>query len=180
MDHKVTLVKKDGREFPDIRGDVQAGKIFIDGEPELPIEEGDHFTHVQRNSILARYLVLVATLYDDDWEIEVRKETALSREPPGPQIHQHGANSRAYINSQDFSTNIITEANVFEQARKAVESQVARKSERKEILKRLEALEKAQGTKSFRARYDEFMIATAAHTAVLAPYIPVLQDLLGK
>ena len=180
MDHKVTLVKKDGREFPDIEADVQSGKIFIDGEPELPVEEGDHFTHMQRNGILASYLVLLATLYDDDWEIDVRKETAISREPPGHQIHQHGANPRAYINSQDFSTNIINEANVFEQARKAIESQVAQKAERKEILKRLDALEKAQGTRSFRARYDEFMIAAAAHTTVLAPYFPVFQELLGK
>jgi hypothetical protein len=180
MDDKVTLVKKDGREFPNIRADVQSNKIFIDGLPKLPVAEGDHFTHMPPNGILAFYLVLEATLYDDDWEIDVRKKTAISRDPPGHQIHQHGANPRAYINSQDFSTNIVNEANVFEQARKAIESQVAQESERKEILKRLKALEKAKGKKSFRARYDEFMIATAAHTTVLAPYFPVLSELLGK
>src|SRR5687767_9153261 len=141
MSDKVTLVKKDGREFPNIQADVQSKRIFIDGQPKLPVQEGDRFTHMPPNGILASYLVLEATLYDDDWEIDVRKETALSRDPPGHHIHQHGSNPRAYINSQDFSTNIINEANVFEQARRAIEGGVAQESERKEILSRLQALE---------------------------------------
>jgi hypothetical protein len=82
MNDKVTLMKKDGRKFPDIRADVQSKKIFIDGQPELPVEEDDYFTHMQRNGILAWYLVMEATPYDDDWEIEVRKEKPPSAPPP--------------------------------------------------------------------------------------------------
>lgn len=84
MNDRVTLVKKDGRQFPDIRADVQAKKIFIDGQPELPVEEGDHFTHKQRNGILVSYLVTLATLYDDDWEIDVSKEPPAAKAPPPP------------------------------------------------------------------------------------------------
>jgi hypothetical protein len=110
MNDKVMLVKKDGTEIPNIRADVQSKKIFIDGQPKLPVKEGDQFTHMPPNGILASYLVLEATLYDDDWEIDVRKETAISRNPPGHQIQQYGQGSRVNINSQDFSTNIINEA----------------------------------------------------------------------
>jgi hypothetical protein len=177
---RVTLVKKDGSEFPDIHADVQPKMIFID-DPKLPVEEGDHFAHTPPNGILASYLVLNAHYWGKPggWQIEVRKETAISRNPPGHQIHQHGANPRAYINSQDFSTNIINEANVFEQARKAIESRVGQESERKEILNRLEALEKAKGKAAYVVRYREFISAAADHMTVLAPYIPALSQLLA-
>jgi hypothetical protein len=137
---RVTLVKKDGREFFDIRADVQPRMIFID-DPKLPVEEGDHFTHMPPNGILASYLVLEAHYWGKPggWQIKVRKETAIPRDPPGHHIYQSGAGSRVNINSQDFSTTVINEANVFEQARKVIEGQVAKESERKEILNRLEA-----------------------------------------
>jgi endonuclease V-like protein UPF0215 family len=68
--------------------------------------------------------------------------------------------------------------NVFEQARKAIESRVAQESERVEILKRLEALEKVKGKKAYSIRYREFVAAAADHMTVLAPFIPALTQFL--
>ncbi len=42
MRDRVTLVKPDGRRFPNIRASVQKDKIFID-DAKLPVEEGDFF-----------------------------------------------------------------------------------------------------------------------------------------
>ena len=55
MRDRVTLVKKDGSEIPDIRADVQPSMIFIDDE-SLPIEEGDHFARTLPNSRPESYL----------------------------------------------------------------------------------------------------------------------------
>jgi hypothetical protein len=52
--------------------------------------------------------------------------------------------------------------------------------ERSDILKRIDALEKAQGTKSFVERYTDFISAAANHMTVIAPFIPALSELLKK
>ena len=175
----VTLLKKDGTEIPNIWADVQPRMIYIDVET-LPVEEGDHFKRTLPNGRVESYLVLEAAYWgrNGGWQIDVRKETAISRNPVGHQIHQYGSNARVNINSQDFSTNIVNESNVFEHLRSAIESGVTSASEQKEILQRLEALESAKGKKTYLIRYQEFIAVAANHMTVLAPFIPALTQML--
>lgn len=178
MEDRVTLVKGDGTEIPNILADVQPKMVFIDDE-SLPIQEGDRITRTLPNGRSESYLVLEAEYWGKHggWQIQVRKESAISRNPPAPHIHQYGHGSRVNIDSQDYSTNIVNADDVFKKLRGTIESAIAKGSKRREILNRLTALESARGTQSYVTKYQEFIQAAANHMTILAPFIPALTQL---
>jgi hypothetical protein len=48
------------------------------------------------------------------------------------------------------------------------------------MLEHIEGLEKAHGTPSFTALYQEFIAAAANHISIIGPLLPALSSLLGS
>jgi len=95
-------------------------------------------------------------------------------------IHFYGANSRFNQNSTDNSINTVSVSSdrVFTQIREA-SSSVANKSERDEILLKLDELQRAQGSTTFLSAYQGFIAVIADHMTVFGPFIPALAQLLS-
>jgi hypothetical protein len=88
MRDTVSLVKPDGTRTEGIKASVQREKIFV-GDISLPIEEGDTIERVRPGGITERFTVLDTGYHPDlygipaSFQMLVRKETAIPRDPPG-------------------------------------------------------------------------------------------------
>jgi len=78
--------------------------------------------------------------------------------------------------SNDHSVNVSVsvDPNVFLSMRAAIQKEIPEGDRQREVLDRLTALEKAQGTRSFGTRYMELMGVAADHVTVFAPFLPAL------
>jgi len=82
MRDKVTLIKKDGNRFENIRAFVQSDKIITD-DPAIPIEDGDVFERALPNGIVERYTILDAGFRQgmggikSHYQSVVRKQTKI-------------------------------------------------------------------------------------------------------
>jgi len=61
MRDNVTLIKKDGNRFENIRACVQSDKILTN-DPAIQIEDGDVFEHTLPNGIVERYTSYINSL----------------------------------------------------------------------------------------------------------------------
>jgi hypothetical protein len=95
-------------------------------------------------------------------------------------IHFHGDNSRLNLNSVDNSVNASIRSNgqLFIALREASNS-VLDKSDRENILARLDELEKAQGSNGFFAAYQSFIASAAQYMTIFGPFIPALTQMLS-
>jgi len=114
MRDKVTLIKKDGNRFENIRASVQSNKIFTD-DPAIQIEDGDVFERTLPNGIVERYDILDAGYRQGPGGIKphyqsvVRKQTRIDPLVQPSQIVYNliGPNARVNIQSVDSSANLV-------------------------------------------------------------------------
>jgi hypothetical protein len=94
-------------------------------------------------------------------------------------FHLHGDNPRINVNSTDNSTNIASASYglLFVQMREKA-SAIADETERKDIVARVDELEKARGSTGFLAAYQNFMASAADHMTVFGPFLPALAQML--
>jgi len=94
----------------------------------------------------------------------------------------HGTHARVNIQSQDSSINIShqTTENLFADMRQVIQTQIQSAEERNLILDRLNELEAAKGTTSFVQKYQAFIASAANHVTLIAPFIPLLTQMLGS
>jgi hypothetical protein len=195
---RVTVIKEDGREFPDLKAGVHPDYITVlDREPSLPITEGDVVTRQLPNGTVEEYDVLEVQFlsgkglnFPPRFKLMVRKKT--SRRPPvggGTLSYQifnvTGPNTRVNINSEDLSHNVVsvTPSELFRDIRQVFEARVGDAEERGRLVARLAALEAAQGTAGFGGLYVQFVSVLADHAgllAFLAPYLPGLAQLAAR
>jgi hypothetical protein len=117
----------------------------------------------------------------DPKQYEIHLDEKAGGGPSGPSYVFSGDNTRVNINSHDRSVNVIIKAdNVFAGLKDQIEDHVAEENERTLLLKHLESLRQAKGTKSFSERYQEFIAAAADHITLIAPFIPTLTQFLGN
>ena len=95
-------------------------------------------------------------------------------------IHVQGDNSRVNLNSVDNSVNTSVRSNdqLFVDLRKAADSVVDR-TDRENIVARLDELERAQGSNGLIAAYQSFIASAAQYMTIFGPFIPVLTQLLS-
>lgn len=112
----------------------------------------------------------------------LRKKHAAANQNVTNVYHVSGHNVRFNTNSTDYSVNIVSvsQEEVFATLKEEVVEKIQEGEERKDILQKLNALQKAQGTKSFGEHYTEFISAAANHMTVIGPFIPALTELLRK
>jgi len=117
-------------------------------------------------------------------ELTRRRLMPKSQQSPAPItiFHVTGHNNRWVNNGSDSSVNVVTQSSdqVFATLKQEIESRIPEGEERADILARLVALEKAQGSPSFVQRYTEVIAAAANHMAVIGPFIPALTEMLHK
>ena len=187
MRDKVTLIKKDGNRFENIRAFVQSDKIFTD-DPAIPIEDGDVFERTLLNGIVERYTILDAGYRQGTGGIKshyqsvVRKQTKidLSTQPSPFVYNLTGPNVRMNIQSIDSSTNLVEvePTELFGRIRAAIDQSVQDGELLKKLQEKVTELEKTQGTPGFVARYKELMALAANHMTLLAPFIPALLQMM--
>lgn len=187
MRDNVTLIKKDGNRFENIRACVQSDKIFTN-DPAIPIEDGDVFERTLPNGIVERYTILDAGFMQSTGGIKshyqsvVRKQTKIDPLAQPSQIVYNliGPNARVNIQSVDSSANLVgvEPAELFDRIHEAIGQSVQDGELLKKLQEKVTELEKAQGTTGFIARYQEFMVLAANHMTLLAPFIPALSQML--
>jgi len=188
MRDKVTLIKKDGNRFENIRACVQSDKIFTN-DPAIPIEDGDVFERTLPNGIVEPYTILDAGFMQGTGGIKshyqsvVRKQTKIDPLAQPSQIVYNliGPNARVNIQSVDSSANLVgvEPTELFDRIHEAIGQSVQDGELLKKLQENVTELEKAQGTTGFIARYQEFMVLAANHMTILAPFIPALSQMLG-
>jgi hypothetical protein len=126
-------------------------------------------------------------IHDDTFvNFEVRVEKVnVSGQPTRPSklgdvYNLHGTHARVNIHSQDQSINVShqTTENVFADMRQLIQNQISSDTERDYILERLNELEASKGTSSFIEKYQAFIGAAADHMTLIAPFIPLLTQML--
>lgn len=187
---RVTLVKKSGQRFEDVRASVQTGKIFTD-DPQIPIEDGDHFERILPSGVREVFTVVDAGFFQGShgmpshYQSKVRKggaePTPTSPSAPRSQvINLTGPNARINIHSSDSSTNVMSgeSTSLFDDLRDVIGSASLDEREAQRIIQSIDEMEAAVGTRPFAARYRGFMEAAADHMTLVAPLLPGLAKLL--
>lgn len=187
MNDRVTLVKKDGRRFPDLPAAVQSSKILT-LDPQVPIDDGDHFERSLPSGTVERYLIIDAGFHQAfhgipaGYQSRVRKETAFTApvNPTHVVYNVTGPNARVNVQSTDSSTNVVNvdTSALFVALREVVFQSIADAQARQRVESVLDGMESAVGTRAFSERYKEFMSVAADHMTVLAPFLPALSQLL--
>jgi hypothetical protein len=108
------------------------------------------------------------------------------RQLPPTQVHNEyhlvGANSRVSFGSIDQSVNNVFAQpdEIFAKIRTELVATIADKAEQGEVLRRLSALEEAQGTPAFAERLGTFLAFAANWTTVIIPFLPALTEIARK
>lgn len=174
--HIITLIKRDGERHSAIPADVQPDIIFID-DVTVPVEEGDLIERKLPNGLLETFVVVDRGFWDDHYQVKVRRQNRTSK-PTSIVYNLHGPNTRINIDSHDASVNVVNiqADNLFSELRSAI--QQIQSDDRKALLAKLDALEKAEGNKlTFAQKYAEFMSSAANHATILSPFFPALAQL---
>ncbi|MEK3733794.1 hypothetical protein MKX64_15445 [Paenibacillus sp. FSL M8-0334] len=190
MKDRVTLIKQNGEIFENIKAMVDKNKIHID-DSSLPIEEGDRIVRTLKNNLKESYIVEDRGYFEAfhgikaHYQVDVRRESSVPRNFTQPDgrgyvVHVNGSNARVNINSQDYSTNTVTELKdpLFEEMRQAISTQIEDINEKQKLLNCVEELESSKGTTTFMDKYKSFMTMAADHMTVLTPFIGPLSSLL--
>ncbi|WP_336073683.1 hypothetical protein [Priestia megaterium] len=194
MKDKVSLKRKNGQVYTDIRAGLQKGKILIE-DISIIIEEGDTLSRILPSGTSEEYIVLTIHQYNKRfsipayYELEVRKRTSLSDYGEGTTFidqsvnHFNGNNNRVNKHSTDNSSNQIyekTEISVFNQLREKLAKSDIPETKKNEIINRVEELEKAIGTSNALSKYQNLISSAADHMTVLTPFIAPLTILLSN
>ena len=187
MTDRITLVKKDGQRFPNLRASVQS-KVILTDNPQIPIEDGDEFERTLPSGAVERFIVVDAGFHQgfhgmpSHYQSKVRKSTAPLSTPRTQQVVYNlvGANSRVNIQSADSSTNIVNvqSSQLFADMRQAIQQSALDATVAQGLIQRVDALETAAGTPTFSQRYKEFIATAADHLSLVAPFLPALSQLL--
>jgi len=142
--------------------DVDRGGIFT---PEQFAEQVKIACKVSRNSV---------TVLVERRRLKPKEANAMHI------VYQVSGYGRLNVNSTDNSMNVITvsQEEIFAKLRHEVTSQVPTGEEQKNILERLSALEAAQNSPAFAARYAELISVAANHMTLLAPFLPGLTEMM--
>ena len=184
----VSLMKKTGETYNDIKASVQSDVIFI-ADTTLPIEEGDRIERLLPSGLRETFLVLDRGYcagkgnIKSHYQIKVKNESVAETNPSIQNViyNLHGQNSRINIHSVDNSNNIISvdQDKLYADLRQVIAENVNNKTEREEFLKKITELEQVTGTKSFQEKYKEFMALAANHMTIIAPFLPALAQMLS-
>jgi hypothetical protein len=119
--------------------------------------------------------------------LDPSSEFELNRavQPQPPQhvtIHQHGAQPRVNLNSNDRSVNILSvaEQEVFSEIRTALQEGVSDEGRRQDILEKLADFQLAIHQPTSVEKFQAFINSAASYMTLIGPFIPALTDMLHR
>jgi hypothetical protein len=188
MTDRVTLIKKDGRRFENLKASVQP-KLILTNDANLPIEDGDVFERKLPSGVVESFDILDAGFFHAmagmpaHYQSKVQKSTAKSLSMPGGSqviYNVTGPNARVNIQSTDSSTNVVNVEStlLFQNLRSAIQASISDSELRMMLMSQVEGMEKAAGTRTFADRYRDFIGLAADHMSVFSPFLPALTQLL--
>jgi hypothetical protein len=186
MTDRVTIHSHDGKDYADIPASVQRGKIFVD-RADIPIRPGDRISRRTPAGVEEVWVVDDPGFFKgghgfpDHYQMRVHWiDAAAPLKMPHTVYNVTGPNARINTNSVDASLNVVNQApaELFSALRDVINTHISDVADRDALLERTTALQAASNTKSFAARYAEFMSVAANHVEILAPFIPALTKLL--
>jgi hypothetical protein len=136
--------------------------------------------------------LVVPLLREVGWRLSEWHEVAVRAESPAVgttgtvSIYYLQGNNSRVTTGTDASHNVVqlNEAQLFSELRRVVEASLHSEEDRRAVVERIDAMERANGTPSFSERYLRFMGAVADHAQVLgpviAPFIPALGALAAR
>jgi hypothetical protein len=182
---RVTLIKKDGRQFENLKAMVQSNTIFSD-DSSIPIEDGDEFERRTPSGVVERYEVIDAGFrgaipgMSAHYQTKVRKSTAPRPVPSSVVYNVTGPNSRVNVHSTDASTNVVSvdSSTLFVNMRQAIKESSLDDSLAQRFNGHIDEMESAPDAKTYAQRYAAFISSAAEHMTLFAPFIPALSQLL--
>lgn len=191
MTESFQLIGADGTiKYDNLKGRYSNDTITT-FDVKIPIIVGDHLLRKLPSELVEDFIVRdpkflkgVGGAIPDNYQITVDRSDAPTA-PPQQVINNivttvSGDHSRVNISSTDNSTNLVsnTQNQIFQQMREAATAGIVNDDERMRIIERIDQLETEQDSPTFKDRYNEFLVAAAAHMTLFAPFIPALTDLL--
>lgn len=170
----------------DVRCTVQAfyaGGIFIVEDMKADVRPGDELRRMLPNGNDDVFAVddpelfntgIVATHY----QVKVSRKGTFSHNVGGHFISVSGPNARVNVGSNDHSTNISHQGDVFGDIRQAVKVGVREEAKRAEILAAIDEAERTKGTGGFLTAYQKVISIAADHIGLLGPFLPALTALI--
>jgi hypothetical protein len=188
LNDSVSLLKKNGERYDEIKTSVQKDKIFTN-RVDIPIEEGDIFERKLPNGLVERYLILDAGYHTGfgnikaHYQSSVRKETKIDPPSTLPQAVYNliGPNARVNIHSMDASNNVvdINQGELFNELILSLQKNIDNRDLKENLTRKVAELQQAQGTADFVVKYREFITMAANHMTIISPFIPALSQMLG-
>lgn len=180
------IVSAEGESRGKVKGIFSSKSITIPNADAI-IMVGDELRRRIQNGTEEVYEVVDPVFYATHHTIPAHFQVKIRRKgifEPGRggnyTIHVAGANSRVNINSSDSSLNVVSENRLFQDMRTAIAAQVEDSEQKAILLSKVAALEAAGSDKSsFLRGYQDLMANAANHMTVLAPFLPMLAQMLG-
>lgn len=179
--HTFTLLKSNGKEIKDVKGDIQKKKVFVK-DANIPIEADDFIIqelpngNIEKRKVVSVYSTgknqYASAAYECDLEV-IGQQTKNTNQIV---YNIHNAD-KVNINSNDNSTNntTITPNEVFDKIQDIIKTQI---DNNENLLKSLEDLKSSKGKPSFTHKYQAFINAAASHMTLIAPFIPALTQMM--
>jgi hypothetical protein len=180
----IDIVAPDGTKRHRAKGTVDAGLIIIP-DHSLLIEPGDEIRRRIPSGAEETFEVIDPIYYESlhgipaHYQVKVRRKGTFPHGQGGNySVHLSGANARVNIASQDHSTNIAVQGDVFGEIVAALQRSVTDKEELDGLLNAVADMKREQGRSGFAAAYQKFVAITADHLSIITPFLPALTQFL--
>jgi hypothetical protein len=176
-------VAPDGTVRHRTKGRVHAKEVIIE-DPSIVIQLGDEIRRRIPSGAEEAFEVIDPVFYPNGifpahYQVKVRRKgTFPSKKGGNYDIHVSGPNARVNINSNDQSTNINTQGDVFGDIAVALQGAVRNADELSRLLTAVDEMKRHRNEAGFAAAYQSFTALAANHLGILAPFLPALSQLL--
>ena len=178
----ITIRKKTGEIFKNVKADVQSSKVFI-SDGTLPIEEGDYIYRELPNGLTEEYKIINRGYYSAfgrvpaHYQASIRRTVELLNREDVKSLNVNGNNNTIIVDSPNTKIqidNVFTE--IAKELNKITDEDIKRIS-----LEVLKEMENRKGTSSYKESYMKFISVLADHMTVITPFIlPLSKFLVGK
>ncbi|MHC2241326.1 hypothetical protein [Bradyrhizobium elkanii] len=107
-----------------------------------------------------------------------RKGTFKHGEGGNYTVHVSGNNARVNISSQDHSSNVVVQGDVFGDVTSALKAGVQDQEQLAHLLQGVNELRSAQGKSGYLTAYQKLITLCKDHMTLIAPFLPALTNLI--
>lgn len=183
----IDIVAPDGTVRHRTKGNVHPKVVMIQ-DSSVVICPGDEIRRLIPSGVEETYEVIDPVLCQNSmifpsayYQVKVKRKGAYPRGQGGNYNihHVHASGQIVNIGSQDRSTNIAIQGDVFGDISAALQGVVKDADELHRLLSAVDEMKRQRGGAGFAAAYRSFVSLAADHLGVLAPFLPALSQFLS-